>query len=367
MADALRSGRSELTLMRVQIPPSAHLPAYGGHFIYMSMNNISRLFTRKSILNSLKLILILALLAGFFYYVPLSKIMHVIKTVSLPPLLWAVAVSLLAVYVASIELWVLTHKQGIAISVHKLFVLNLSVRFYSFFSPISTVGALLRWQRIAINDKAAEGFVAVAANRVMDIFVAVAVGLFWAVTAFNQDVINVPLISAYLVILLFTLWLLMRVSNPLAIWAERKGEADQHRIVAKGYRLLAKLFISVGIYRSFSGIELFILIFTALVGEFISLLAYVFIALSMHISISVVDLGWIRALLFLAALAPFTLAGGFGLREVSTVVLMSGMGIAADQAAAFSLLAYARSMVISLLGGGLELFLFLFGKRPGFK
>lgn len=328
------------------------------------MDKISQFFTRKSILNSLKLILILALLAGFFYYIPLSKILDVIKTVNLPPLLWTLAVSMVAIYVASIELWVLTRKQGIAISVPKLFVLNLSIRFYSFFSPISTVGALLRWQRLAIDGKAAEGLVAVAANRVLDIIVAVAVGLFWAITALNQEIINAPLIAAYLAVFLFTLWLLMRVSDPIANWAERKGEVSQHRIVARGYHLLAKLFLSLGIYRSFSGTELFILIFTAVVGEFITLLAYVLIALSVHISISVVDLGWMRALLFLAALAPFTLAGGFGLREVSTVVLMSGLGIAADQAAAFSLLVYARSVVVSLIGGGLELVLFLFERSP---
>lgn len=364
LADALRSGRSELTLMRVQIPPSAHLPADGGHFIYQTMDTLSPLIPKKLVLNSLKLILILALLAGFFYYIPLSNILNVLKTVSLPPLFWTLVLGILAIYGASIKLWVLTRKQGIDIPVHKLFVLNLTIRFYSFFSPVSSVGSLLRWQRLAIDGKAAEGLVAVAANRVLDIIVAITVGLFWAITALNQEMVNVSLTVSYLIIFLFFLWFLIRISDPLAVWAQRKKAVSRHPITAKGFSLLSKLFLSLGIYRSFSWLEVIILVFTALGTELFSLLAYVLIALSMHISISVVDLGWMRALLFLAALAPFTLAGGFGLREVSAVVLMSGMGIAADRAAAFSLLIYTRSMVISLIGGGLELVLFLFERSP---
>jgi uncharacterized protein (TIRG00374 family) len=320
-------------------------------------------FSKKLILNSLNIILILALLVGFLYYIPLSKILDVIKTVNLPPLLWTLVVSMLAIYVTSIELWVLTRKQGIAISIHKLFVLNLGIRFYSFFSPISTIGALLRWQRLAVGGNAAEGLVSITANRILDIIVAVAVGLFWAITVLNQEIINVPLIAGYLVVCLFVIWLLMQISDPIAGWAERKEKSSPHDIAAKGYRLLAKIFFSLGIYRSFSRGELFILLCTALIGELISLLAYVLIALSMHIPITVADLGWMRSLAFLAALAPFTLVGGFGLREVSTVIIMTGLGVSPDQAAAFSLLIYARSMVVGLIGGWLELFLFLFGKN----
>lgn len=331
------------------------------------MKNLSSLFTRKAFLSSLKLILILAMLAGFFYYVPLSRILGVMKTVDLMPLLWTLAISVVAVYVASIQLWVLARKQGIAISVHKLFALNLGVRFYSFISPLSTIGSLLRWQRLAVDGKAAEGFVAVAANRVLDIIVAVAVGLFWAITALNHETVNVPLIAAYLAVFLFFLWYLMRISISASVWAERQADVTPNRFVARGFRLLARLFLALAMYRSFSITDLFILTFTAVISQLITLLAYVLIALALHVSISVVDLGWMRALLFLASLAPFTMAGGFGVREVSAVVLMSGMGIAADQAAAFSLLIYARSLAVSLIGGMLELFLFLLERRLHLK
>jgi hypothetical protein len=213
----------------------------------------------------------------------------------------------------------------------------------------------MRWQRLSTGGKGAEGLVAIAANRVLDIIVAIAVGLFWGISALNQEMINLPVLLVYLTLFLVSLWLALKVSAPVSAWAVRKSEAGGNRWVAKGFRLVAKLFASLEIYRTFTGPELLLLTFTAVIGELVTLLAFVLIALSVHISISVVDLGWMRSLLFLAALTPFTLTGGFGLREVSTVIIMAGLGIPADQAAAFSLLVYARSMVVSLLGGTVEL------------
>jgi len=93
---------------------------------------------------------------------------------------------------------------------------------------------------------------------------------------------------------------------------------------------------------------------SAIVADIVGLLAYLLVALSIDIPISFVDLGWVRALGLLAAWTPFTLPGGFGMREISTVVLMTGLGIGPEQATAFSLLLYARSVIIALIGGGIE-------------
>ncbi|MFZ5881205.1 MAG: lysylphosphatidylglycerol synthase domain-containing protein [Chloroflexota bacterium] len=321
---------------------------------------------RKEVWNGLKLALVLALLAGFFYFVPLDQILEVLKTVDLVPLAWTLVISMAAIYITSMELWVLTHKQGISLSVHRLFLLNLSIRFYSFFSPVSSLGTLLRWQRLSDGGKGAQGLVAIAANRMLDIIIAVAVGLFWGISALNKDVISLPMSLAYLVIFLFLLWLGLKISAPLAAWSARRSEATHNRWVARGFHWAAKLFTSLDMYRSFTWLEILTLTFTAILGELVTLLAFVLIALSVHISISVVDLGWMRSLMFLAALTPFTLAGGVGLREVSTVLIMAGLGIPADQAAAFSLLVYARSMVVGLIGGAFELVSLLLDrwKRP---
>lgn len=345
--------------MWVQVPPSAHLPASKRAIFFDTMKRIWELINQKKVWNGLKLVLILALLAGFFYFVPLNQILDVLKTVNLIPLLWTLLISMAAIYITSIELWVLTKKQGIAHSVHQLFLLNLSIRFYSFFSPVSSLGTLIRWQKLSNGGKGTEGLMAIAANRVLDIIVAIAVGLFWGISALNQDMLNLPALLGYLAVFLALLWIVLVISGPIAAWAAQRAEASHRHWVARGFRLISKLFTSLQMYRSFTVSEVLILTSTAILGELVALLAFVLIAMSVHISITVVDLGWMRSLLFLAALTPFTLAGGFGLREVSTVVIMAGLGIPADQAAAFSLLVYARSVIVSLFGGLLELGTFL--------
>lgn len=327
------------------------------------MKRLWKLIDQKKVWNGLKLALILALLAGFFYFVPLHQILDVLKAVSLVPLAWTLLISMAAIYITSMELWVLTNKQGISLSVHRLFLLNLSIRFYSFFSPVSSLGTLLRWQRLSDGGKGTQGLVAIAANRMLDILVAIAVGLFWGISALNEGAVNLPMLLAYLVIFLILLWLGLTTSAPLAAWAARRSETAQHRWIARGFHLTARLFTSLDTYRSFTWLEILTLIFTAIIGELVTLLALVLIALAVHIPISVVDLGWMRSLMFLAALTPFTLTGGVGLREVSTVVIMAGMGIPAEQAAAFSLLVYARSVVVSLIGGLFELAAFLVERR----
>ena len=330
------------------------------------MDRIWQSIDKKKVWNILKPLLIVGLLVGFFYYVPIANIAETLKTVDVFPLLWTLLISLLATYVSSIELWVLTRKQGISHSVFQLFMLNMGIRFYSFFSPVSSLGTLIRWQKLSNGGKGAEGLMAIAANRVLDIIVAIAVGLFWGISALNHDMLNLPALLIYLAVFLAALWIALKISAPMSAWAARQAEASPNRWAGRGFRLVAKLFASLDTYRSFTVSEILLLTFTAILGEMVTLLAFVLIALSVHISISVVDLGWMRSLLFLAALTPFTMTGGFGLREVSTVVIMAGLGIPAEQAAAFSLLVYARSVVVSLVGGLLELgaYLVVRFKRP---
>jgi len=314
--------------------------------------------TRKNLLRALNLALILLLFGGLFYYVNFPEILTILRTASLLPLLLAVLAGLLAGYVSSIELWILARKQGLTFSINDLFFLNLSARFYSFFSPLSSIGTFVRWQRLSGGEKPAEGLVTIAFNRTLDILVAICAGLFWGIAAIGRFSINLPLVVSYLVGFMAGIWWLLKASANIAGWAEQRAKAASHPILKAVFRFIVQLFLSLSVYKTFSVSELLILALTALIGELVSLLTLVLIAVSVHITIPIVDLGWMRPLLFLASLSPFTLAGGIGIREVSAVVIMVSLGIASGQAVAFSLLSYARAAVVSLIGGGVELVYF---------
>ncbi|MBI5352254.1 MAG: flippase-like domain-containing protein [Chloroflexi bacterium] len=305
----------------------------------------------------LNLLLILALLFVFFHYTSIDGIMNVLRTTSLPWFTLAFVISLLQNIFSSVRFWLLLRKQAISISLPKLIGINIGVRFYSFFSPISSVGSILRFQRLISVEKITEGLAAFGANRVFEILFLFSMGVFWGLTSINQDVLNPFAFIIYLLALMLLLWFAFKFSDFVTAWAEHKQESVSSKIWLWIYRVIGKLFRSFSIYRTFSLKEILTLLGIALLGDLFSLLGFTLVALSLHIPISFVDLGWIRALMLLVAFTPITLPGGFGMREVSAVVLMTSLGISAELSGAFSLLLYARSVFTALFGGVVELVL----------
>jgi uncharacterized membrane protein YbhN (UPF0104 family) len=96
----------------------------------------------------------------------------------------------------------------------------------------------------------------------------------------------------------------------------------------------------------------------AILAGVISLLAGAtsnfFIARSIGIDLPFLTLGWIYAVVIMAAQLPFAFAGGLGVREVTLVAIMPLVGIDAELALAFSFLLFGRGVMISLVGGVLE-------------
>jgi uncharacterized membrane protein YbhN (UPF0104 family) len=187
-----------------------------------------------------------------------------------------------------------------------------------------------------------------------DMILAVTMGIFWALTAANHGAVNPWALAVYLAALVLGLWFAFRMSTVLSAWAGGHRERATSAISSRIYHELEKLFQSLSIYRTFSTSEILTVIGAAVFSDLVGLALYLLIAISIHIPISFVDLGWVRALGLLAAWSPFSLPGGFGMREVSIVVLMTGLGVGAERAGAFSLLLYIRSVVIALIGGVFE-------------
>lgn len=303
----------------------------------------------------LNLTLIPVLLFVFFRYASLDELIMALRTVYLPWFALSFAVSMLIIFFSSVRFWFMLRKQGILIQMLQLIGINMGVRFYSFFSPISSIGSIIRFQRLIPVEKVAEGIAAFGANRVFEIMIFLSMGVFWGLTSITQDGLNPAAFLIYLLVVLLALWTAFQVGDFVANWAERKQMVSSSRALIWVYRALGRLLRSLSLYRTFSSTDLLILLGVALLGDLISLFGYAFVALSLHIQISFADLGWIRSLMLLAAFTPITLPGGFGMREVSAIVLMSSMGLSAEQAAAFSLLLYARSLFVALLAGVLEL------------
>ncbi|MBI3738896.1 MAG: flippase-like domain-containing protein [Chloroflexi bacterium] len=303
----------------------------------------------------IKPILVIGLLLSFFYFVPIQDIFRALQSANFAYFLVSIILTIPIFYLSALTLLILTRKQQIHYSIWELLKMNLIIRFYSFFSPASILGSGMRWYQLSRGGKAAGALSAVAVDRALDILIAVLLGLFWFLTGVQKDAFN-PTALFLLFVILVTSWFALTHWSPDASkWLAQKAEQTHLSWTRNLLRFSSHLFQSLSVYASLSAAELTILLGASILSELINLLIQVFLAFSLHIPISIVDLGWMRSLFFLASLAPFTLTGGIGLREVTIVLVMSAFGIPPELAGAYSLLSYARAMLVSLTGGIFEL------------
>jgi uncharacterized protein (TIRG00374 family) len=311
---------------------------------------------KHHVVKALEVLLFVSFLGGLLFFVPLEQIIQAVRDVSAVPFWISCLLYLPISYLAAMRLYILVNKQGIEITRLKLFEIGFVVKFYSFFSPASTVGSFLRWYKLSGGGKSAEALTAVTINRLIDVFIAVIFGLFWAVGSVDENYLTRPTTFMIFLGVVIALWLFgTRYAPGILKWLKNKIETSPRSWLRKVALFLERLADSLEVYSRFSVLELILLVSLGLIGELFSLLAMVYLAQSLNIPVSFSELGWMKSIFFLAALTPFTLVGGLGLREVSVVLVLSAFGISAGLAAAFSFLMYARSAVLSLFGGALEL------------
>jgi len=310
---------------------------------------------RSIITRILKILLSVGMLVSFFFFIPIKELYDAIRSVD-PLFFW---VCLLAgfpvLYLMAVRLWFLARKQGIDFKIHQIFVINLVIKFYSFFLPASIIGSGLRWYKLSPRGKGAEALSAITVNRVLDVFFAIFFGMIWMILGIDQSGKQYVILFSALILLIAGSFALLKISPRLAGWAKSREISSKRKWVKMSFSFTSKVLDSLKVYKEFSAGELLFLIVILLFTEIIGLIGYILLARALSVPISFVDLGWMRSIFFLSALAPFTLAGGIGLREVSVVVVMSSFGISADKAAAFSFLLYARSVLLNLSGGFIEL------------
>lgn len=314
---------------------------------------------QQRVLKTLEIILFIAAVGSFLFFVPIPKILDALAEISPGPFMVSCLLYLPTTYLTALRLHILASRQGIELTRLKLFEISLIVKFYSFFSPASSLGALVRWYKLSSGGRSVEAFTTVSVNRLLDIFVAVLFGLFWAIGGIEESYLAQPFTFLVFLVIVILFWLLLTRSSPSLLDSlGSKLENDSHPWLTKGTGLLKKLASSVKTYSQLPNADLGLLLGLGLAGELLNLVAVLHVAKSLNIPISLVDLGWMRSIFFLAALTPFTLAGGLGLREVSMILTLSAFGIPAVLATAFSFAMYVRGVLVSLFGGIIQLLSF---------
>ncbi|MFH1680885.1 MAG: lysylphosphatidylglycerol synthase transmembrane domain-containing protein [Candidatus Eisenbacteria bacterium] len=129
-------------------------------------------------------------------------------------------------------------------------------------------------------------------------------------------------------------------------------------------RLEATSLFTEGI-RHLRGREIALLLFLLLLTNTAHILKHVHICRAVGIEMDAVAFAWIRGVILVCAMAPFTLAG-LGVREASLAGLLLSYGVPEEKTIAYSLLFFAAFVLVEgLIGGALEWIDLLRGGRRG--
>jgi uncharacterized membrane protein YbhN (UPF0104 family) len=310
-----------------------------------------------------KIAFLLVLFAGLFWIVPVDRVLTALISTNPRLFLIGLSFSILSTLLNAVELVPLIRKQGLQHRVDEVLEINLAVKFYSLFMPGSIVGSGYRWYRLSQpGGKPAQALAAMAFFRTLETFLNITFGMSFLVLSGQQIA---PGWVWLLIVGIVLGWFgLTRWSLPIYHWFKAHlGWLWRARLLKWGLRYLEKFLLALTDYADMPLSGLAIAVFSGVISLLAGAVSNLIIARSIGIDLSFLTMGWIYAVVILAAQLPFAFAGGLGIREVTLVAIMPTVGVSTDLALAFSFLLFVRGLIISVFGGILESIRILGNKR----
>lgn len=292
-----------------------------------------------------------AILGYLFTLAPVAEVVAAARGVGVWPLLAACLLALGSQLAVAARLRRLTAAQGLTLPTGELFQINLATLFYGLFLPAGNItGVIARFYRIAWRDKKYAGTaVALLFDRMVATLALCAVGIAAFLWAFPGDG---RLALGLMLAALAALWL-----AHLALFGELRVaslERARHRLGGRLRQRLASLHEALRAARRLPRRVLVQVAALAVLVHLIGTLAYAVLAGALGLELSLATIAWVRAAAVLIAILPVSVSG-LGVREGAIVVLLAPYGVGTAEALAFSLLAFAATILaLGLIGGLLE-------------
>lgn len=311
----------------------------------------------------LKFSITVVMLGYLFLVIPLSAVFSTLKAANW----WYVAAGfsllLLMRDATAVRMRRLTDRQGMTLTTRQIFGIGCITSFYGLVLPGALPGALVRWHRLARQDrKPAQVLVAMLGDRLIDMAVFVSCGLaFWAIDpqARSYTVVGVCLVAVLVVVLSGVLliferrasgWVWTKLSNMFLVPAAVRGK-------------MKKLASAVRQYHRLPARELGSLVWLSAARHLIGIASSYCMALALRMPVSFTNVGWVRASLLIVGVLPIAISG-LGVREASSVFLLRVYGVRPADAVAWSLLLFSRTLLTAAIGAVLEARYLFAGRRP---
>ena len=299
----------------------------------------------------LKVTLTLTILAGCFTLVDFDALANALSRAD-PRYLGATFIITVigSIVVPAFLTWNSLIQDRVSLSLGQLIMINFSLRFYMLVLP-RPVSIGMRWFRYRQGGHGMDALALMVFERLVQLLVYSCT----AVVLLGSSLDSLPAFGQYiwlasmLVFLLAVTAIMPFFSVAASRLLGRFIAISEKFIPAFLVRSILKLLGAVGAFQTLKLANVLVVIGCSLTS-FVLLIAGSWVLMqTMDFSISLLDLAWIRSVIFIITQIPITV-GGIGLREASFISLLHLYGVAEHDALAYSLMFLGIHIAIGLIG-----------------
>ncbi len=252
----------------------------------------------------------------------------------------------------SVMIWKLMNISG-KVSIIKLILINLGLRFYTIFLPRSIV-TTIRWYKYRALSDGRKSFTLLTFDAILTLFF-LSVGSLYFYYLTETKTVPSPILITLVVFFILLATLLScflssniltitnRISKSILTTLKLRRVNNQIELFFKSIKSLElsdrkNIFFTVG--ASFSSYILFI------ISAYLT-------AMAISLPVSLIEVAWARSMILLIAHIPISIAG-LGLRELGFVTLFGYLGLSADQAMGYALISFGLQIGLACFGAIIE-------------
>jgi hypothetical protein len=310
--------------------------------------------SNKLLVLLLRLAVAATLTALLISYVSPSKIVLVLRAANIWLVLAFIPLLLLSMWLAGLQLKILTDCHGMNIGLMRIISINMSTEFYNLFLPGFISGGAIRWYQLSRgNNMRAQALAVIVMNRLLNLFFLLLLGILgWLIEGKYAATPFVP--GLFAVCLLALTASFLAFSNQWFAGVVRRRLLDNAGVRPFIREKLSKLIDAANDYRQIplSG-RLQLGIYAICLHLVILSSTYLF-CLALYITVPFSALVWIRTIVTMAIMLPLTISG-FGIREGGWIYFLGLYDVAPADAYVLSLLTFLRNLFQAVIGFAIEI------------
>lgn len=306
----------------------------------------------KNKLNTIKIVVSIALIIFILSKIDLCKMIIELRSVNIIFILLAFLTQLLAIPIRSFMWKTSLLVQKINAPLSLLMTLNLITSFFNNFLPTTMGGDIVKAHKMSkYSGKTIESIASVIVNRLCGFFALITFSVFGVIFGFKL-IKETNIASVVFILLFLSIFFILFIFNKKLI--EKFKFIKKVTIFFDKKNMLAQFYESFYIYKSDKK-NLFFIYMIALLAQFIVLIYYYVIILSLNLNIPFLYLMIVVPLICILEMLPISI-NGIGIRECAALFFFTKVGVAPHLAVLIGLINFLLRTIVSLIGGIIYIF-----------